>query len=45
LQVFYLDIAYVCTVFQVFFICYSKCFRRMFRMFQLFCTYVASVSF
>jgi hypothetical protein len=43
-QVFYLDITYVCTVFQVFFICCCKCFRRMFQIFQLFCTYVASVS-
>ena len=29
---------------QVFFMCICKCFRHMFRMFQLFRTYVASVS-
>ena len=35
LQVFYLDIAYVCNGFQVFFMCFCKCFRGMFQVFHL----------
>jgi hypothetical protein len=41
LQVFYLDVAYVCNYFSSVFMC-SK---RMFRMFKLFRTYVAIVLF
>ena len=28
LQVFYLDVAYICNGFQIFFKCFRKCFRR-----------------
>jgi hypothetical protein len=34
LQVFYLNIAYVCNSFQVFFICFCKCFRAYFKCFN-----------
>jgi hypothetical protein len=33
-QVFYLDIAYVYNGFQVFFLCFCKCFRNMFQVFH-----------
>jgi hypothetical protein len=35
LQVFHLDVAYVCNDFQVFFRCFCKCFKRMFQEFYL----------
>ena len=35
LQVFYLDVAYVCNSFQIFFRCFSKCFKRLFQVFHL----------
>ena len=48
LQVFHLDVANVLqllhTCFQVFLMCFWKCFRRILRGFQLFRMYVASVS-
>jgi hypothetical protein len=43
LQVFYLDVAYVCNGFQVFSDVFCKCLRRMLQEFQLFLTYVVSV--
>jgi hypothetical protein len=44
LQIFYLDVVYVCNGFQVFSRCFCKCFRCMLQVFQLFRTYVTSVS-
>jgi hypothetical protein len=44
LPIFYLDVAYACNDFQVFIRCFCKCFRRIPQVFQLFRTYVASVS-
>jgi hypothetical protein len=34
LQVFYLDVAYVCSDFQVFSAVFFKCFRSMFQVFH-----------
>jgi hypothetical protein len=34
LQVFYLDVAYVCSDFQVFSGAFFKCFRSMFQVFH-----------
>jgi hypothetical protein len=34
-EVFYLDITYVCNGFQMFFKCFCKCFRSMFQVFYL----------
>jgi hypothetical protein len=50
LQVFYLDVTKLDLVLHAFamafkcFHVFCKCFRRMFQLFQLFLTYVASVS-
>jgi len=33
LQVFYLDVVYVCNDFQIFFRFFYKCFRRLFQVF------------
>jgi hypothetical protein len=44
LQVFYLDVANVFHTCEVFSAIFCKCFIHMFRVFQLFHTYVASVS-
>ena len=35
LQVFHLDVAYVCNDFQMFFRRFRKCFRRLFHVFHL----------
>ena len=44
LKVFHLDVAYVCNGFHVFFMCFCKCFRRMFQVFHLSSFYVATVA-
>jgi len=45
LHMFYLDVAYILQLlFQAFFGCFYKCFRCMLQVFELFGTYVASVS-
>jgi hypothetical protein len=44
LQVFHLDVAYVFTHMKCFQVFFCKCFIRMFRVFKMFRTYVASVS-
>ena len=35
LQVFYLNVAYVCNDFQMFFRRFCKCFRRLFQVFHV----------
>ena len=46
LQMFYLDIVYVCNGFQVFSGVFDTCFMfaMVFKCFQMFLTYVSSVS-
>jgi hypothetical protein len=45
LQVFHMSVACVCNGFQVFFMCFCKCFRRMFQVFHLSSLYVATVAY
>jgi hypothetical protein len=44
LQVFYLDVAYVCNGFQALLGVFASVFTRMLQMFQLFRTYMTSVA-
>jgi hypothetical protein len=45
LQVFHLDVAYVCNSCQVFFTCFCKCFRRLFQVFHMSSFVCAIVAF
>jgi hypothetical protein len=45
LQVFHLDVAYICNSCQVFFTCFCKCLRRLFQVFHMSSFVCAIVAF